>query len=173
MYRNYKLLRYVIYTIEAYFLYALEQTPNLLIDFGGIKPLPIISLLVYIGLSENKFTSMIFGILIGLLLDASYGGLLGINALVLGFCSYILANMCLYFIKTNFLTAMFFSGIFSLTTIIIDFCVNNHVDAYVFIWKSWYFPIIINTMLITLPIYFFNRIVSYCTRERTNEKYKF
>lgn len=173
MYRNYKLLRYVIYTIEAYFLYALEQTPNLLIDFGGIKPLPIISLLVYICLLENKFTSMIFGISIGLLLDFSYSGLLGINAIALELCSYILANMCLCFIKTNFLTAMFFSGIFSLIAIIIDFCINNHIYGYVFMWKCWYFPIIINTMLITLPIYFFNRIVSYCTREQKNEKYKF
>lgn len=169
MYRNRKLLRYIIYILEIYILYALEQTPNLIVS----KSLLIISLLVCVCLSENKFISMIFGILVGLLLDFSYGGLLGIYAIVLGFCSYALANICLYIVKTNFLTATFFSGIFSLIAITTDFCLHNRIYSCMFMWKFWYFPIIINTTLFTLPVYFFNRIVSYCTREQKNEKYKF
>ncbi len=173
MYKNRKLLRYIIYTLEVYFLYALGQTPNLLMGFWDTKSLPIISSLVCICLFENKFIAMIFGAFIGLLLDFSCGGLLGINAIVLGLCSYVLATMCLYFIKTNLLTAMFFSGIFSLIAIIIDFCLHNHMDSYIFMWNFWYWKIIVNTILFALPVYFFNRMVLHRTRERKNEEYKF
>lgn len=175
MYNTYKIIRYIIYVLEIYILHSLDQTPGLTMEIFGARSLAALSGFVCISLFEKEFTSMMFGILVGLLIDFSSGSVLGVNALILGLTGYILGVICSYFVRTNFLSAIFISGLVSLIVTGVDFCLHYVLSgaSNKLIWNIWYLPIVIHTMAVALPIYFFNRTISYCTRERQNEKYRY
>ncbi len=173
---TYKLFRYIIYVLEIYFLYSLQQTPNLSFNILGVKPIYLIAGFVSIILHENKFVSLTFGVLIGLLMDLIIGNILGCHAIVLGLLGYLINVTFEYFIKANLFSAMFVSGFTSFVVTFLNFFITQLLYGEINIQNVWthkYVPIIIYTMVITLPIYLFNRTVSYFTGEYKNEMLKF
>lgn len=173
MYTRYEHLRYIIYLIEIYILHSLDQTPGLLPEIFGARPLLVIPALVCICLFEKKFISIAFGILVGLLFDINSSSFLGFNAVILGICGCILELMCTYFMKTNFFSSIIFTGIFSLIIMSTNFCFHYDTMSYNFVWDFWYWPIVISTMISALPIYFLHRTISGRIRERKNETHKY
>ena len=79
MYRKYKLLRMIAYTIEILLLYILQETPSIFGVVTGIKPVLVISAAITISMFENQNIGMAFGILSGFLMDMGYSGVIGIN----------------------------------------------------------------------------------------------
>ena len=161
-------IRYVIYILEIYILYAVQQIPEL--TLFEVPSLWTVSGFVCISLFEKEFTSMAFGIFSGLLIDLSLGNFLGVNALLLGVLGYIFGVIFSYFIRTNFLSAMFISGIVSILVLGVNIFINFPAEEFkIERCYNIYIPIIISTVLTTLPVYFLNRTISYTMRERINE----
>lgn len=172
MRKAYKLLRYAIYVLEIYFLYSLEQTPNFSFNFYGARPLHLVAGFISIILYENKFVSLAFGILIGLLMDLIVGNVLGIYTLILGILGYFLSIVFECFIKINLISAVLVT--FLVSSIIVF--VNSFIVYFFYgivstgnIWSSKYIPIVLYTCFAAVPVYLFNRTVFYFTRERKNE----
>ena len=165
-------IRYLFYVLEIYTLYAIEQTPE--VNLMKMPLFWIISGFVCVALFEKEFTSMAFGILAGFLIDLSFGSFLGFNALILGVLGYILGVLFSYFIRTNFFSAMLIAGVISILILVLNTCVNFSIfelkskDILTdFVWISSL------NAVITLPIYFINRTISYMMREKRNENIKF
>ena len=166
MFRRYS--RYLIYILEIYILNAVQEIPEF--NLFGIPSFWTVPSFVCISLFEKEFTSMAVGILSGLLIDLSLGCFLGLNALILGILGYILGVIFSYYVRTNFLSALFISGIVLVlilaVNILVNFSSNEFKNHEIY---DLYLPIVILTILITLPVYFFNRTISYMTREKRNE----
>ncbi len=167
-----KIFRYLIYTLEIYMLYSLQQASIFSFSCLGIAPVLVIAGFICISHFENEFTSMAFGILSGFLIDLSFGSVLGANAFILGIMGYILGILFSYYIKANFLSAMFFSSIASLAMTFVNFYIHQFIEGFLFMGlagESHWNLIGMCAGLASLPVYLFNRSISYLTREKRNE----
>lgn len=73
-----KWIRYVLYAVEILLLFLLQDTPGLLPQIMGVKPLPVLSAALTIAMVEACTPAMAFGM---------YAGFLPISAA--GLCSGI------------------------------------------------------------------------------------
>jgi len=108
-------------------------------------------------------------------MDLIFGNVLGIYALTLGILGYFLSIVFECFIKINLISAMLISLLVSSIIIFMNSFVGYFVYGIVStgnIWSSKYIPIILYTCFATVPLYLFNRTVSYFTRERKNEIFR-
>jgi len=153
-------------------LYSLQQASILSFSFLGIAPVLVITGFICISHFENEFVSMAFGILSGFLIDLSFGSVLGANALVLGISGYVLGILFSYYIKANFLSAMFFSSVALLAITFANFYIHQSIEGFLFMGlagDSHWNHIGICAALVSLPVYLINRSISYLTREKRNE----
>ena len=66
---RYKIIRYFAYTIEILILYMVQETPGLLPEIGGARPVLLIPAAISIAMFESELAGIAFGLLCGLFLD--------------------------------------------------------------------------------------------------------
>ena len=71
---RYKIIRYFAYTIEILILYMVQETPGLLPEIGGARPVLLIPAAISIAMFESELAGIAFGLLCGLFLDIGMGG---------------------------------------------------------------------------------------------------
>lgn len=98
--------RYIAYSLEFLLLYILQNTPWLMPEILGARPIFIIPAAISIAMYEPEVPSMFIGLISGLLIDFAGGGLLGFFALFLSVFCYFTAQLCETYIQTNFITGM-------------------------------------------------------------------
>ena len=103
---RYKIIRYFAYTIEILILYMVQETPGLLPDIGGARPVLLIPAAISIAMFESEFAGIGFGLLCGLFLDIGMGGVLGFHGLLLAAACYGVGLLTADLIQTNFLTSL-------------------------------------------------------------------
>ena len=85
---RYKIIRYFAYTIEILILYMVQETPGLLPEIGGARPVLLIPAAISIAMFESELAGIAFGLLCGLFLDIGMGGVLGFHGLLLAAACY-------------------------------------------------------------------------------------
>ena len=100
-----KWIRYVLYAVEILLLFLLQDTPGLLPQIMGVKPLPVLSAALTIAMVEACTPAMAFGMYAGFLADIGSGVLL--DWLVL----YVAAgySLTLYALVTKYLPIYFYT----------------------------------------------------------------
>ncbi len=162
--KTYNFVRWLIYTLEFVFLYALEQSPFLIIPYFNVKPVLILSLFVFIALFEKEFVGMSFGILTGFLFDLGFGIPIGLNALAFCVLGYFLGVLSTYFINVEFwvtwLFCIFISGLVITLRLYISygFVGFENINA---LWLTLYLPVFVYSILIAPLIILINRTVFY------------
>ena len=68
-----KWIRYVLYAVEILLLFLLQDTPGLLPQIMGVKPLPVLSAALTIAMVEACTPAMAFGMYAGFLADIGRG----------------------------------------------------------------------------------------------------
>lgn len=100
------LVRYVVFSFEILFFYMLQQTPRLLPEIYGARPVILITVAISIALMETEVASMIFGVACGLLLDFGTGGSLGLYAIILCILCFLISILVQNVVQVHLLTAL-------------------------------------------------------------------
>ena len=89
-----KWIRYVLYAVEILLLFLLQDTPGLLPQIMGVKPLPVLSAALTIAMVEACTPAMAFGMYAGFLADIGSGAVFGYHALTFGVLCFLLSGLC-------------------------------------------------------------------------------
>lgn len=89
-----KWIRYTLYTVEILLLFLLQDTPGLLPQIMGAKPLLVLSAALTIAMVEDCTPAMAFGMYAGLLADIGSGSVFGYHALTFGVMCFLLSGLC-------------------------------------------------------------------------------
>ena len=101
-----RLIRYIAYSLELYLLFVLQQTPGLFPAIFGARPVLLFPLAISIAILEREMPAMVFGSVVGLLVDFGYGGALGFHALLLALICFFVSILCHTVLRVNLGTAV-------------------------------------------------------------------
>lgn len=168
---KYKYIRYFAYTIEILAIFVLQETPGLIPELYGGRPLLLIPAALSIAMFESVGAGMGFGILCGLLLDFGAGSLLGFYGLLLSVVCYFVALIAANLIQTNFLTAMITfltvcAGIFLLHWFF--FYLLSDYEYPLYALTAHYIPRFVYTLGVSPVLYYFNR--AFAVQIRPNDE---
>lgn len=155
-----KFIRYFAYTIELLIIFMVQETPGLIPEIAGAKPIILIPAILSIALFENETAGMVFGLYGGLLIDFGAGGIMGFHGLILAVTCYIIGRMAFDLIQTNFLTAMIVAlvctGIIVFLEFIFFYILYNYSYVLYAFWAH-FVPRFCYTAAVMPVTYYFNR----------------
>lgn len=166
---KYKWIRYFAYLIEILVFSMVQETPGLLPELFGARPVLLIPIALCIALFESEKAAMSFGLLCGLFTDFSMGGVLGFHALLLTVICYTLGILAANLIRTNFLTALLVAisacGVIFLLQWVFFFLLFGYEDP-VYALTAHYLPRFCYTVAFMPIAYYFNRALSVQIRAK-------
>ena len=136
-----KWIRYVLYAVEILLLFLLQDTPGLLPQIMGVKPLPVLSAALTIAMVEACTPAMAFGMYAGFLADIGSGAVFGYHALTFGVLCFLLSGLCGTRIQIQLFTSVLM-GLWSCAVAVL-------LTLYALVTK--YLPIYFYTLL-TIPV---------------------
>lgn len=170
MYRKYKLLRMIAYTIEILILYILQETPSIFGVVTGVKPILVISAAVTISIFENQNIGMALGILSGFLMDVGYSGVIGVNTMIMSVLCYVVGLLAVNYIRTNIITAFICTTVISAITLTLNYFLIYVLSKYgsnAYAYNYHYLPIMIYSILPLPILYFINKSFNIWINERS------
>jgi len=166
---KYKYIRYFAYTIEILVFFMVQETPGLIPELFGARPLLLIPVALSISMFESATASMIFGVFCGLLLDFGASSMLGFHGLFLSVACYFISLIAANLIQTNFLTAMIISMIVSAALILLQWVFFYLLFDYEYAGYALtdhFIPRFFYTVA-TMPVsYYFNRALAIQIRSK-------
>lgn len=131
--------------------------------FGLWQPYFIISLAIAVSMREQEFSSSIFGIFCGFMLDISVGSLFGFYAVWLMPCCFLTSLLSRNLIKVNFLNHLIFTAITTLFSFsmyyLFNYVIWNTSGREIIVTKIL-FPSFIATFVTAPLIHFLVRMIS-------------
>ena len=169
MKKRYRVFLYIAFAIEVILLTILQQTPNLIPAIFGVRPLPVIPAVVTIAMTGQEQSGMWFGVGAGLLLDLSFGSVIGFYAILLGLFGFFCGLLSKNLIRNNFLTALLFSFVTITATLGLHFVffyllAGYGSNGYAFVHR--YLPLMLYTFATTPVFYFLNKLLALKKKER-------
>ena len=162
-------LRWILYGLELFILFVLQETPGLWPLLWGQKALLPISAALSMALFESNFPAMGLGILAGLLLDFGMGYSMGFHAMLLAILCFFISEMGQNLIRTNFLTALL-TGILGSGAVLflqwLVYCVLAGSQEPIYMLTHHYAPRFLCTVLPVPVAYSFNRAIWLFVREK-------
>lgn len=166
---KYRVIRYIAYAIETVALFVLQETPGMIPELYGARPLLLIPAALAIAMFEDEVPAMCFGLLGGLFLDFGAGGTLGFYGLLLGAACYVVSLMAANLFRTNFLTAMLVSVISSAVILTLRWVCFFVLFGYAYpgyAFTAHYVPIFVYTAAVMPLTYYFNRALALQIRSK-------
>lgn len=154
--------RYLAYAMEIVLLYVLGTTPDLLPQLFGAKPTLLLCVALTAAIFEREFPAMIIGMICGVLIDLGYSNSIGLFTIGLTVICFIVgyaANNLIVATFPNFLLYAFVAvgGIFMLYFLL--YFVWAGVDHCWDYFVSHLLSRMVQTFVLTIPIYFLNRFI--------------
>ena len=166
---KYSFFRACIYISELFVLFSIEQIPGFVPEFFGGRPILVLPLMISVCLAEGNYFSLIWGFLTGLILDLSFGGIIGIISVIMGILGYILGQLKDKLFEIKIFTFMFLCFIIEPLLIFLRFYINyvikgiEYVDIIIY---NHILPIALYTFLISPIIYLFNKPIAFFVRKK-------
>lgn len=155
-----KLIRYLAYSLEIFIFFMLQQTPGLFPEIFGARPVLLIPVAVMIAMFEPQMPAVAFGVVSGLMMDFGFGGILGINALILTFLCYAVSTISQTILRVNLgtaiITAVWTTAIVVLLGWLFQYVLRGYT-APVYALTSRYFPRFCYTVLLSPLIFLINK----------------
>ena len=145
--------RWFFYSLSLVLLYSIMSCGA----FGLWQPYLIFALAIGVSMRETEFSSSIFGIFCGFMLDISMDTLFGFFAVCIMPCCFIASLLSHNLIKVNFLNHLIFTGVTSLFSIALNYLFNYAIrnpERRGRLTTSILLPSFIATLL-TAPLMFF------------------
>ena len=154
--------RYLAYAMEIILLYVLGTTPNLLPEIFGAKPTLLLCVALTAAIFEREIPAMVIGMICGILTDLGYSngiGLFTISLTVICFIVGYAANNLVVAKFTTFLLYAFIAvgGIFMLYFLV--HIVWAGVDDCWGYFTKHLLSRMVQTYVLSIPIYFLNRFI--------------
>lgn len=166
---RFRWLRSFAYVIEILVFYMVQETPGLLPEIHGARPVLLIPAVLAIALFESQTLSMSFGLLGGLLIDYGMGGALGFHGLLLAVGCYFLSALAADLIRTSFLTAMIVALVAGAGILLLQwvffYVLADYPDP-VYALTAHYIPRFLYTTAFMPVAYYFNRALALQIREK-------
>lgn len=166
---KYRLIRWLAYAIEILVCFVLQETPGLIPQLFGARPVLVVPAVLAVAMFEAEIPAMLFGLFGGLLIDFGMGSLLGFHGLLLaalGFCiSLIAANL----MRTNLLSAMMVAVVAGAVLMFLDwacFYVMPGFGEAFYTLKAHYLFIYLYTSAVMPIAYYFNRALALQIRSK-------
>ncbi len=169
MENRYRHLRCLAYLIEIIVFFIVQQTPGLLPEVLGGRPVLLLPILVSIALFEDEMTGLWFGLLIGILLDVSLWDVIGVYAILYTAIGYFLGLLAVNFLKTNLITTLLMTA----STVIVIYGLSflltvllKQYDEAAFVFVNHYLSRMVYTLALCPIFYFFNKALALGIRVR-------
>lgn len=150
------MLDFIIYAVELLICFLLQNTVMTKLNIAGIVPDLIVVLVVAVGYQKGKLQGMVIGIAGGLILDLTFGSLIGVYALAYMFIGYGAGFFTNYYIKYDtFLPAAMTAVaefVFSLYGYIVNLLVNGRFDI-LYYMRRIIFPNVLYTAVVGILLY--------------------
>lgn len=150
--------KYLAYVIEIVVLYVLQDTPNLLPQLWGSKPLLLVVLAISIAAREKQIPSLVFGAVCGVMTDIG-GGCIGYFGIVLTLVCYFEAEIFKKYLVPSF-WLVFLYALAAVVVIIglyfVIFRLLAGVEGAGGLFVSHYLSRMGYTVVWILPLYFLN-----------------
>lgn len=160
--------RYLAYSLQVILLFVLQDTPKLMPEILGGKPLLLIPLALVISAYENTIPSMIFGAICGAFTDIGTGGI-GFFAVMLTLVCYIESEHFRKFFVPSFVTVMVYS-LLSVVLLIglyfVVFRLFTDLQNAGAVFVAHYISRIIYTSVMVVPLFFLNGFLSRNLKSR-------
>ena len=169
MVNHYKAFRYFAYTIEILTIFVINETPGLIPELFGARPVLLIPVAISIAMFESEVAGMAFGLFCGLLIDFGIGNTLGFHGLLLSVTCYALSLMVINLLQTNLITALLVSLIVLTSIFLLQwvfFYVLFGYDHVIFALVNRYFPRLIYTFVFVPIAFYFNRAFAVLIKPR-------
>lgn len=166
---KYRAIRWFAYVIEILVVFVLQETPHLIPQIAGARPVAIIPAVLAMALFEGETPSMFFGLFGGLLIDFGFGGMLGFHGLLLAAACYGVSLIAANLVRTNFLTAMLVSVIVTAVVTLLQwacFYVTYGYQHVLYALTAHYAPIFLYTAALMPIAYYFNRAIALQIRSK-------
>ena len=102
-----KLTINIFLIITAFIIYFLQANFFNWFTISGVMPNLFVIFILFIGLFSNRITGVVYGVVIGAILDLAIGAQIGINAVGLGVIGFLAATFDKNFSKDSRATIMF------------------------------------------------------------------
>jgi rod shape-determining protein MreD len=166
---KYRIIRYLGFALEILVVYVLQETPGLIPQVQGARPVMLLPVVLSIAMFESELPAMVFGLAGGLLIDFGAGGVLGFHGLLLAAACYFVSLMAANLFRTNFLTAMLVSVIVSAAAMLLQWSCFFVLYGYrwpVYALAEHYLPIYVYTAALMPLAYYFNRALALQVRSK-------
>lgn len=160
--------RYLAYAMEIIVVYALVNTPNLLPEIFGAKPVLLLCVALTAAIFEREIPAMVVGIVCGMLIDLGYSNSIGLFTIALTiicfFVGYAANNLIVANLR-NFLLYSFLSvgGLFMLY-FLFHFVLAG-VDYRWMYFRNHLASRMVQTFLCSFIFYYLNRLVYHLLGE--------
>lgn len=166
---KYRVIRWFAYLIEITVIFVLQETPGLLPELWGARPVAVIPAVLAIAMFESEIVSMVFGLIGGLLIDFGFGGVLGFHGLLLAAACYAVSLIVTNLVKTNFLTSLLISILVSALIMFLQWACFYVLYGYqhtLYALTTHYLPIFCYTAVLMPITYYFNRALAMQIRSK-------
>lgn len=153
--------KYLAYALEIVILYVLQDTPNLIPQLFGGKPLLLVVLAISIAARENQIPSTVFGAVCGVLTDISGGGI-GYFGIMLTLVCYFEAELFKKYIVVSFRMVLLYAVAASAVLVGLYFVIFRMlagVEGAGELFVSHYLSRMVYTLVCIVPLYFLNRFL--------------
>lgn len=162
--------RWGSYVLLLLLCYTLQTIPGLF-AIGHAKPALIAALAVCVAMHENVMPASFFCMAAGLLWDISSGKLFGFNAVILMACGMFISLLCIYYLHTKWINALFLGLGALLLQGGLDYLFYYAIWGYGNSWMIFVqrtLPMIAYTLVSILPIFWLVRRIAHrlSTEER-------
>lgn len=153
--------KYLAYALEVVLLYVLQDTPKLLPQLWGGKPLLLVVLALAIAANENQIPSMVFGAVCGVLTDISGGGV-GYFGIALTLVCYAESEIFKKYLVVSLWSVLVYA--FAAVCVIVGvyfviFRLLAGIDGAGELFVSHYISRMVYTAVFIIPLYFLNRFL--------------
>jgi rod shape-determining protein MreD len=166
---KYGVIRWLAYILEIVVSYVLQETPGLIPQIFGARPVLVVPVVLAIAMFETEITAMLFGLFGGLLIDFGMGSLLGFHAILLAALSFCISLIAANLIRTNLLSAMIVVLISEAVLILLDWACFYVMPGYgepFYTLEAHYLYIYLYTSAVMPVTYYFNRALALQIRSK-------
>lgn len=150
------MIGFVVYFVELIICFLLQNTVLSNFNIGGIVPDLIVILIVSVAYQRGRIHGMAMGIVGGLLLDFTFGDLLGVYALVYMFIGYACGAFNKYYIRFDTILPLSMIAlaefVFSLYSYLVNLLVAGRFDISYYIRRIM-LPKVCFTVLVAIILY--------------------
>lgn len=166
---KYRVIRWFAYVLEIIVIFVLQETPGLLPELWGARPVAVIPAVLSIAMFESRGPAMAFGLFGGLLIDFGFGGVLGFHGLLLAAACYAVSLMAEDLFRTNLLTALLISAVVTAAAVLLEwtcFYVLRGYSEEGYALTAHYLPMFCYTAALMPVTYYFNRALAAQIRSK-------